>query len=92
MTTTHSTIHSALNPTAAPGRRHAVFHPLRVASVDRLTEDSVAITFHVPEELRDEFRFKPGQHLSVRAPASVMTSAGTTRSALRRPAGRCESE
>ena len=69
MTTTHTTIHSALNPTAAPGRRHAVFHPLRVASVDRLTEDSVAITFHVPEELRDEFRFNPGQHLSVRAPS-----------------------
>ena len=55
-------------PTSAPGRRHAVFHPLRVASVDRLTEDSVAITFDVPEELRDEFRFNPGQHLSVRAP------------------------
>ena len=54
-------------PTVAPGRRHAVFHPLRVASVDRLTEDSVAITFDVPEELRDEFRFNPGQHLSVRA-------------------------
>ncbi len=55
-------------PTVAPGRRHAVFHPLRVASVDRLTDDSVAITFEVPEELRDEFRFQPGQHLSVRAP------------------------
>jgi ring-1,2-phenylacetyl-CoA epoxidase subunit PaaE len=54
-------------PTAPPGRRHAVFHPLRVASVDRLTEDSVAITFDVPEELRDEFRFNPGQHLSVKA-------------------------
>ena len=40
-----ATTHSAPNPTAAPGRRHAVFHPLRVASVDRLTEDSVAITF-----------------------------------------------
>ena len=56
-------------PTAAPGRRHAVFHPLRVASVDRLTEDSVAITFDVPEELRAEFRFNPGQHLSVKAAA-----------------------
>jgi len=56
-------------PTAPPGRRHAVFHPLRVASIDRLTEDSVAITFDVPEELRDEFRFNPGQHLSVRAEA-----------------------
>ena len=52
-------------PTAR--RRHAVFHPLRVASVDRLTEDSVAITFDVPEELREEFRFNAGQHLSVRA-------------------------
>jgi ring-1,2-phenylacetyl-CoA epoxidase subunit PaaE len=56
-------------PTAAPGRRHAVFHPLRVAAVDRLTEDSVAITFDVPDELRDEFRFNPGQHLSVKAAA-----------------------
>jgi len=47
--------------------RHAVFHSLRVASVDRLTEDSVAITFDVPEELQEEFRFNAGQHLSVRA-------------------------
>ena len=53
--------------TSPPLRRHAVFHPLRVASIDRLTEDSVAITFDVPEELRDEFRFNPGQHLSVKA-------------------------
>ena len=51
-------------PTA---HRHAVFHSLRVASVDRLTEDSVAITFDVPDELREEFRFNAGQHLSVRA-------------------------
>jgi ring-1,2-phenylacetyl-CoA epoxidase subunit PaaE len=56
-------------PTAAPGRRHAVFHPLRVASVERLTEDAVAVTFDVPDELRDEFRFNPGQHLSVRSAA-----------------------
>ncbi len=50
-------------------RRHAVFHRLRVASVDRLTEDSVAVTFEVPDELRDDFAFLAGQHLSVRAPA-----------------------
>ena len=74
------------------GRRHAVFHPLRVASVDRLTEDSVAITFDVPEELRDEFRFNPGQHLSVQGRrASATTCAGTTRSARRRPVARCGS-
>lgn len=55
--------------TTTTGRRHAVFHPLRVASIDRLTDDSVAITFDVPAELRDEFRFNPGQHLSVKAAA-----------------------
>jgi ring-1,2-phenylacetyl-CoA epoxidase subunit PaaE len=52
----------------APGRRHAVFHPLRVAAVERLTEDAVAVTFDVPEHLREDFRFNPGQHLSVKAP------------------------
>jgi ring-1,2-phenylacetyl-CoA epoxidase subunit PaaE len=54
-------------PSALPRRRHSVFHPLRVAAVDRLTEDAVAITFEVPESLREEFRFNAGQHLSVRA-------------------------
>ncbi len=44
----------------------AVFHPLRVASVDRLTEDSVLICFDVPDELRDQFSFEPGQHITVR--------------------------
>ena len=55
--------------TTGPARRHAVFHPLRVAAVERLTEDAVAVTFEVPDELREEFRFNPGQHLSVRAAA-----------------------
>jgi ring-1,2-phenylacetyl-CoA epoxidase subunit PaaE len=49
--------------------RHAVFHPLQVASVERLTDDAVAVTFEVPEELREEFRFEAGQHLSVRSAA-----------------------
>ena len=58
----------ALDP--APGsRRHAVFHPLRVTAVERLTEDAVAVTFEVPDHLREEFRFTPGQHLSVRTAA-----------------------
>lgn len=52
-----------------PARRHAVFHPLRVAAVERLTEDAVAVTFDVPDDLRAEFAFDPGQHLSVRAAA-----------------------
>ena len=52
-----------------PGaRRHSVFHPLRVACIERLTDDAVAITFDVPPELREEFRFQAGQHVSIRSP------------------------
>ncbi|PWU51439.1 phenylacetate-CoA oxygenase/reductase subunit PaaK [Micromonospora sp. S4605] len=49
-----------------PVRRRPVFHPLPVAAVDRLTDDAVAITFAVPEELRETFAFRAGQHLTVR--------------------------
>jgi ring-1,2-phenylacetyl-CoA epoxidase subunit PaaE len=51
---------------AAAARRHAVFHPLRVAEVERLTDDAVAVTFDVPAELADDYRFAHGQHLTVR--------------------------
>jgi ring-1,2-phenylacetyl-CoA epoxidase subunit PaaE len=44
----------------------ARFHPLPVAAVDRITDDSVALTFTVPPELREEFRHAPGQHLALR--------------------------
>ena len=44
----------------------AVFHPVPVASVDRLTHDSVLIRFDVPQDLRDQFSFEPGQHVTVR--------------------------
>ncbi|GGT25549.1 MULTISPECIES: 2Fe-2S iron-sulfur cluster-binding protein [Streptomyces] len=43
-----------------------MFHPLRVRAIERLTDDSVALTFAVPPELRETFRHKPGQHLNVR--------------------------
>ena len=42
------------------------FHPLRIARVDRETRDAVAITFAVPDELSDLYRFEPGQHLTLR--------------------------
>jgi ring-1,2-phenylacetyl-CoA epoxidase subunit PaaE len=42
------------------------FCRLRVASVERLTRDSVAVTFHVPASLAEQFRFRPGQHLTLR--------------------------
>ena len=44
----------------------AGFSMLRVAAVDRLTADSVAVTLDVPEGLADRFRFRPGQHLTLR--------------------------
>ena len=42
------------------------FHPLTVRTVDRLTDDSVALTFEVPPELAEQFRFAAGQHLTLR--------------------------
>ncbi|MBJ7901978.1 phenylacetate-CoA oxygenase/reductase subunit PaaK [Streptomyces sp. DSM 110735] len=44
----------------------ARFHPLLVAEVERLTDDSVSLTFAVPPELREEYRHKAGQHLTLR--------------------------
>ncbi len=48
------------------GRRHGTFHVLRVASVEPLTDDAVAITFAVPDDLRALYAFEPGQHLTLR--------------------------
>ncbi len=45
---------------------HAVFHPLTVAAIEPVTDDSVAITFAVPAELREDYAFSHGQHLTVR--------------------------
>ncbi|MEO9136953.1 MAG: 1,2-phenylacetyl-CoA epoxidase subunit PaaE [Casimicrobiaceae bacterium] len=43
------------------------FHPLPIARVDRETRDAIAITFDVPDRLRNHFRFEAGQHLTLRA-------------------------
>ncbi|MGW1408095.1 2Fe-2S iron-sulfur cluster-binding protein [Streptomyces sp. NPDC002403] len=43
-----------------------MFHPLRVRTIERLTDDSVAVALAVPPELRETFRHQPGQHLNVR--------------------------
>jgi ring-1,2-phenylacetyl-CoA epoxidase subunit PaaE len=52
---------------AAPRpRRRPAFHALRVATVQRLCEDAVAVGFDVPAELADEFAFAPGQSLTLR--------------------------
>lgn len=42
------------------------FHRLIVKSVIRETPDCVSVSFEVPEGLKEEFRFKPGQNLTLR--------------------------
>jgi ring-1,2-phenylacetyl-CoA epoxidase subunit PaaE len=46
--------------------RRAAFHSLTVAAVERLTDDSVAVTFNVPDDLRAVYDFRAGQSLTVR--------------------------
>jgi ring-1,2-phenylacetyl-CoA epoxidase subunit PaaE len=43
------------------------FHPLTVAAVRNETRDTIAVTFNVPPELADSFRYQQGQHLTLRA-------------------------
>jgi ring-1,2-phenylacetyl-CoA epoxidase subunit PaaE len=42
------------------------FHPLRVAEVEQLTDDAVAVTFAIPPELVEDYAFAPGQALTLR--------------------------
>jgi ferredoxin-NADP reductase/fatty acid desaturase len=54
-------------PVAPGSPAQTGFHPLRIEDVRPLTGNAVSITFAVPDELRDTFRFVPGQHLVLRA-------------------------
>jgi ring-1,2-phenylacetyl-CoA epoxidase subunit PaaE len=42
------------------------FHPLRVASVDRVADDAACVTVEIPPGLRDAFAFHAGQYVTVR--------------------------
>ena len=52
---------------STPARPRARFHTLTVREVERLTDDAVAVTFEVPPDLREDYTFEPGQHLTLRA-------------------------
>ena len=43
------------------------FHPLKVAELRVEPEEAIYLTFAVPPELRDEYRFEAGQHVGIRA-------------------------
>ncbi|AMB57933.1 1,2-phenylacetyl-CoA epoxidase subunit PaaE [Microterricola viridarii] len=47
-------------------RRRAAFHRLKVAEVRRLTTDAIAVSFTVPDELRDQYAYAPGQYIALR--------------------------
>ncbi|HEX3443361.1 MAG TPA: 2Fe-2S iron-sulfur cluster-binding protein [Chthoniobacterales bacterium] len=73
----------SLNPTkvAPAGSATSNFFPLEVADVHFDTADSLLVRFAVPDTLKPEFSFEPGQHLILRA-----TISGTD---VRRPYSIC---
>ncbi|MCF8569176.1 fatty acid desaturase [Gordonia sp. HY002] len=44
----------------------ATAHTIPVAEVRHLTADSIELTLDVPADLRDQFAFRPGQHITIR--------------------------
>jgi ring-1,2-phenylacetyl-CoA epoxidase subunit PaaE len=63
------------------------FHPLRVAAVERLCDDAVAVSFDVPGELAERYAFRPGQSLTVRRPDDAADERRTY--SICAPAGAC---
>ncbi|WP_369999049.1 2Fe-2S iron-sulfur cluster-binding protein [Winogradskyella sp.] len=44
----------------------AQFHSLTIKSIEKVTEQSVSITFDIPENLKDNFSFKAGQYITLK--------------------------
>ncbi|MUU79045.1 ferredoxin--NADP reductase [Winogradskyella endarachnes] len=42
------------------------FHSLTIKSVDKVTDNSVAITFDIPDVLKETFSFKAGQYITLK--------------------------
>ena len=43
------------------------FHKLTIQSITRETEKAVSVSFNIPESLKEDFKFKAGQYLTLRA-------------------------
>jgi len=43
------------------------FYLLTISKVERLTTDSVALSFYVSENLKEKYKFKQGQHLTLKS-------------------------
>lgn len=44
----------------------AKFHEIKVKDVMKETADTTVVTFDIPEELKEDFKFRQGQHLTLR--------------------------
>ncbi len=44
----------------------AKFHSIKVADIYKETKDCSVVTFDIPNELRQEFLYRPGQHLTLK--------------------------
>ncbi len=45
----------------------AKFHSLKVADIYKETKDCSVVSFDIPDHLKEEFQFKQGQHITVKA-------------------------
>lgn len=45
----------------------ATFHKIKVKDIYKETDDCSVITFDIPSEISDEFKFRQGQHLTLKA-------------------------
>lgn len=64
------------------------FHALTVADIAPVADGAVSVTFAVPDELREQYRYAPGQHITlrrmvdgveIRRPYSICSSASAQR-------------
>ncbi|WP_267208414.1 1,2-phenylacetyl-CoA epoxidase subunit PaaE [Corynebacterium sp. Marseille-P8863] len=53
--------------TKTSARKKAKFNSLEVAEVKKLTDEAVEVSFSVPEELRNDYNYAPGQYVALRA-------------------------
>lgn len=43
------------------------FHKLSIKNIERQTDKAISITFNIPENLKDTFKFKAGQYITLKA-------------------------
>ena len=47
------------------------FHKLTITEIHKETEDSVTLSFNVPQELQEIFKFKAGQYITLKSKESA---------------------